>query len=115
MISGPKDLYPLAPLRLVFAMTTMLAMTAVLIGAMLGLRFKVLILVPANVIGSAATLGLGIAHSNSFWSTLLAIALAITALQIGYLGGTAIRFLIAAARVRKDLPRAMAIAQRPVR
>jgi hypothetical protein len=96
-------------------MMTMLAMTAMLIGAMLGLRFKVLILVPAIVIGSAATLGIGMAHSNSLWSILLAMALAITALQMGYFGGTIIRFIIVGARIRKDSPGIIAVAQRPAR
>ena len=96
-------------------MMTMLAMTAMLIGAMLGLRFKVLILVPAIVIGSAATLGIGMAHSNSLWSILLAMALAITALQMGYLGGAAIRFVSAGERVRKDAPGIIPAAQRSAR
>jgi hypothetical protein len=73
-------------------MMTMFAMTAALVGAMLGLRFKVLILVPAIIIGSAAAFGFGIAHSSSLWSILLAIAVTSTALQMGYLGGTVIRW-----------------------
>ena len=95
-------------------MMTMLAMTAMLIGALLGLRFKVLILVPAIIIGSA-TLGIGMAHSNSLWFTLLAMVLAITALQMGYLGGAVIRFVSAGARVRKDAPGIIPAAQRPAR
>ena len=96
-------------------MMTMLSMTAMLIGALLGLRFKVLILVPAIIIGSAATLGIGMAHSNSLWFTLLAMVLAITALQMGYLGGAVIRFINAGTRVRKDTPEVVATAQRPAR
>jgi hypothetical protein len=72
---------------------TLLVMPAMVIGAMLGLRFKVLILVPATVIGSAATLGAGMTHSNSLWSILLAMVLVISALQMGYLGGAVIRFV----------------------
>jgi hypothetical protein len=93
----------------------MLTMTAILTGAMLGLRFKVLILVPATVIGSAATLGAGMTHSNSLWSILLAIVLVISALQMGYLGGAVIRFVSAGARVRKDSPGIIAAVQRPAR
>ncbi len=54
-------------------MMTMLATTAILmlIGALLGQRFKVLILVPAIVIASAAILAFGMAHNNSVWSNLL--------------------------------------------
>jgi hypothetical protein len=96
-------------------MTLMLAITAMLIGAMLGLRFKVLVLVPANVIGSAATLGFGIMHSSSFWSALLVMALAITALQMGYIGGTAIRFAVVRPSKREGSSQGIAMAQRPAR
>ena len=95
-------------------MMTLLVMPAMLIGAMLGLRFKVLILVPAIVIGSAATLGAGMTHSNSLWSILLAMVLVISALQIGYLGGAVIRF-VSGARVHKDSPGIIAAVQRPPR
>jgi hypothetical protein len=76
------------------AMMTMLAMTAILIGAMLGLRFTAPILARAFVIGPAAALVVGLAYSDSLWSILLAMVLTITALQMGYLGGAAIRFII---------------------
>ena len=93
-------------------MMTMLAMTAMLIGAMLGMRFKVFILVPAIVTGSAAILGIGTAYNNSLWSILLSMVLAITALQMGYLGGAIIRFVSAVARVvRKDPPGIITAAQ----
>jgi hypothetical protein len=69
---------------------------------MLGLRFKVVILVPMITIGSAATLAIGIADGNSLWSVLLAMVVVITALQMGYLSGTIIRFSIAGARVHKE-------------
>ena len=80
------------PLRQIFIMMTMLALAAMLIGIVLGLRFKVSILAPAIFIGSAAVLGLTVANSNSLWTVLLAVALEITALQIGYVGGTFIRW-----------------------
>jgi hypothetical protein len=94
-------------------MLTMLATTAILIGALLGLRFKVLILVPAIVFSSAATLGIGMAHSSSVWLVAFAMVLAITALQMGYLAGAVIHFVIAG--MRKELPRMIAVAQTPVR
>jgi hypothetical protein len=106
---------PAGPLRQTTTMMTMCAMTAILIGAVLGLRFKVLILAPAIVFGSAATLGIGMAHSHSIWFVSLAIVLAITALQLGYLAGAVIRFVIAGIRVRKGLLGTIAVAQRPAR
>ena len=91
-------------------MMTMFTMTAVLIGALLGQRFKVLILFPAIVIGLATILGFGMAQNSNLSSTLLLMALTITALQMGYLGGAVIRFVAAGARVRRDS--LIAVAQR---
>ena len=96
-------------------MMTMFTMTAVLIGAVLGQRFKVLILAPAIVISLAVILAFAIAHHNNLWSTLLVMALITTALQIGYLGGIVTRFVIAAARVGRNSPRTIAVAQRSAR
>jgi hypothetical protein len=92
-----------------------LAMTAIIIGALLGQRFKVFILVPAIAIGSAATFGIGMAHNNSLWSIVLTMVLAMSALQMGYLGGVIIRFVSAGARVRKDSHGIIAAVQRPAR
>jgi hypothetical protein len=91
-------------------MMIMLTMIAILIGAILGSRFKVFVLVPATVIGSAVTLGAGMAYSESLWSVLLAMVLTTAALQIGYLAA----IVIAGARVSKDLPGPVAVAQRHV-
>lgn len=68
----------------------MLAMTVMLIGALLGLRFKVLILVPAVIVGSIITLWSGMAHHDSLQAILFVMAATSTALQFGYLGGTII-------------------------
>jgi hypothetical protein len=79
-----------------------LAIMAIIIGALLGQRFKVFVLVPAIAVGSATTFGIGMAHDNSLWSVLLAMVLAISALQMGYLGGIVIRFFGAGVQARKD-------------
>jgi hypothetical protein len=92
-----------------------LATTAIIIGALLGQRFKVFILVPAIAISSAATFGIGIAHNSSLWSILLATVLAISALQMGYLGGVIIRFVSAGVQVHKDSHGIIATVQRPAR
>jgi hypothetical protein len=89
-------------------MMIMLTMTAILIGALLGLRFKVFILLPATVIVLAVTLAAGMAYSGSLWSTLPAMVLATAALQIGYLTAT----VVAGTRVSKDSPGPVAVAQR---
>lgn len=90
--------------------TTMLAIAA--IGAILGLRFKVFVLVPAIVLSSVASCTIGIAHGNSLWSILLVVFFVATALQIGYFAGTAILFGVARVRARKLPSRVIAVAQR---
>ena len=86
-----------------------LALAAVLIGAILGLRFKILALVPAILFGSASTLSIGIAYGNGVWPVLLAVVLAVTMLQIGYLGGALANSAITVARVRKASPGNVAV------
>ena len=68
----------------------MLLVTIMLAGALLGLRFKVFVLVPAIIVCSAATFCDGTAHHDNLWSISLMTALAIAVLQLGYLGGTII-------------------------
>ena len=93
-------------------MITTLVTTAALIGAILGLRFKVLILVPAFVISSVAIFGIGIAHGDNLSSILLTAFFAITALQMGYLAGALICSIVVKTRARKDLSGVIAVAQR---
>jgi hypothetical protein len=93
----------------------MLAITAMLIGAVLGLRFTVIILFPAIIIGSAATFAIGMARSDSLLSVLLAIVMAMTMLQMGYLGGTFIRLGIAGHASKRIRPKTITVAQRPAR
>ena len=96
-------------------MMTMFTAAALLIGTILGLRFKVLILVPSIAIGSTATLGAGMAFDNSHWTILLAPVLVIIALQIGYFVGALIRSVSAEAQARKDSPDMAAAVHRSVR
>jgi hypothetical protein len=79
------------------------ATATTLIGTLLGLRFKVLILVPAIALCSPVTLAIGLAHNDSVWFILFDTVLAATTLQVGYLTGAIIRFAITAMCLRKDL------------
>ena len=78
-----------------FAMMPMIAIVT-LIGAMLGLRFKVFVLLPATVLSVLAIVSAGIAHSESHWSTLVTASFVIAALQVGYLAGSGVAVLVAA-------------------
>lgn len=64
-----------------------LAMLCICIGAVLGARFKILILVPAIGLGCAAVLAAGIARGDGAMAILVAVVVASSGLQIGYLCG----------------------------
>jgi hypothetical protein len=71
---------------------TMLETNLILIGSLLGLRFKVLILVPIIVVGLATANWIGISQHDSVASILFATAVNTTVLQLGYLAGTIIHW-----------------------
>ena len=68
-----------------------LAIISVLVGIALGLRYKVLILVPAVTVAMLLAIIIGIAHADRFWSIILAMVILGTAVQFGYLAGIVMR------------------------
>jgi len=75
-----------------------LAICGLLVGAVFGLRFKVLVLLPVTIVG-AVWVGLG----SLVWglpavTSLIAVTVFSLALQGGYLFGSALRFTLAASR-----------------
>src|SRR5215813_7161032 len=91
---------------------TVLAVASLLIGTFLGTRFKVLVLVPAIVIGMAISVGVSLAQGGQLWWVIVLVAyLTGTALQIGYLAGSALACVFAR-RGRKDAGELVAAAQR---
>jgi hypothetical protein len=94
----------------------MLAILSLLAGMVLGQRFKVLILIPAIAASLIVAVAAGIARADDIWSIVMMAVLAATSLQIGYLGGTAIRVMIVATRAsrrRHASLQASATVQRP--
>jgi hypothetical protein len=79
----------------------MLIIVSTLVGAVLGMRFRVFILVPAIVVGCLAAICGHVAFRVGLGATFAAVALIAVGLQIGYLGGIATRFVIAATRVAR--------------
>jgi len=79
-------------------MTFELAIISVLAGITLGLRYRVLILVPAVMIAMIFAVIVGIAQADRFWSIILAMVIFGTAVQIGYLAGTVLRVAIESIR-----------------
>jgi len=77
---------------------SMLILLVFLLGAVLGMRFKVLILIPAIAFALIAILVGGVARGDSVSAILVAVVLASICLQIGYLSGIATRYSIALAR-----------------
>jgi hypothetical protein len=77
---------------------TIFLVTGAIIGILLGLRFKVLVLVPASVLATVVIILSGIGHELSV--TVLTLVGTLVALQMGYLAGSVLRFL-----ARSYLPR----------
>jgi len=77
-----------------------LAIACFLIGTLLGLRFRVLILVPTTLIGSLLVVGIAIGSGSSAWRAVVVAIMAATSLQIGYLGGAAASLLATASELR---------------
>jgi hypothetical protein len=71
-----------------------LAFINVLAGIVLGLRYRVVILVPAVSLVVTFALIVGIARGDHLWSIILAMVIVGTAIQLGYLIGIAIRAAI---------------------
>jgi hypothetical protein len=71
---------------------------SLLVGMVLGQRFKVLAVVPAMAASLLVSIGVGIAYSEGLGRTVLLAALAVASVQIGYLVGVAIRYSLAATR-----------------
>lgn len=77
-----------------------LAICCSLIGAMLGLRFKVLILVPATMFGILFIVGIALSAGSSVWWAAVVTVMAATSLHIGYLSGAATGLLVTASDLR---------------
>lgn len=67
---------------------TISIIVSVLAGMAMGLRFKVLMIVPGFVIAALSTAAIGIAQGEHSWAILSAIALGAVGMQVGYLCGT---------------------------
>jgi hypothetical protein len=72
-----------------------------LAGAALGLRFKVMILVPALTLTMLFAAMVGVARGDKFWSIAVAMILLGTAIQVGYLAGSLVRPKIAPVRAQR--------------
>ena len=69
------------------------------IGAALGLRFRILVLLPVMLLGLFVGTAFGLAQGTTIWSIMLTNVIGATCLQIGYLGGTLLKFLVFTGRL----------------
>jgi hypothetical protein len=75
----------------------LLSIFCILIGALLGLKFRVLVLVPATAICMFLVLLVELySGAGAGWSVIYAV-IAAALLQVGYLGGVATGFFVAEA------------------
>jgi len=64
-----------------------LILIGILVGAVLGLRFKVFVLVPVICIGLAIVAVDGVARGDDPWLLAISMIVIATSLQVGYFGG----------------------------
>jgi hypothetical protein len=83
---------------------TMLMISGTLLGAVLGLRFKVLVLLPAIIIGTVSLAAVAFLHGNAVSTTAFAMMAWALALQFGYLTGLFTRFVLAVSRSPRLVP-----------
>jgi hypothetical protein len=78
-----------------------LFLLSALVGAVLGMRLRVLILIPVTGFAFVAIAGIGVARGEA--PSLISIAMAFVAisLQVGYLVGSTTRFVMAASRISR--------------
>ena len=81
---------------------SMLIFSAFLLGAALGMRFKVFILIPVAAFALIAIVAASIAHGNSVSGTLIAGVLTLCCLQIGYISGVVTRYSLTQARAERQ-------------
>jgi ABC-type amino acid transport system permease subunit len=93
--------------------TAMFAITAFLIGAILGLRFKVFMLIPAAIVSLAVIAGIGFASGNSTGYIMFVAFLGLTALQFGYVTGGVLGSFAGKPRGEKDPGEIAAVVQLP--
>ena len=92
---------------------TVVLLVCVFVGAVLGQRFKVLILLPAMLPTVAfATIVVAVQGATA-WHILAAALLAATSLQIGYIAGIGVRHFTIVERASRLRPRRLAVSTSP--
>src|ERR1700674_24683 len=74
-----------------------LSIVSLLVGAVLGQHFRVMVLIPATVALLVIAVATGITQAQTAWSIVLMVATSATGMQIGYFIGIGIRHVLAVA------------------
>lgn len=82
----------------------MLSIISLLVGAVLGLRFKIAVLVPAVAIVLVISIVAGFAQSYTGWSIVLMAAAGSASLQVGYIMGLVVHQVLEAALPSRSAP-----------
>jgi hypothetical protein len=91
-----------------------LAIIYALIGAVLGLRFKVMVLVPTIAI-TVLVIAIGnFGFGTGFGMAVIETVIAVTLVQVGYLCGAAIRLFLASSQSAEVRHAPTAAASRPI-
>jgi hypothetical protein len=90
-----------------------LLLISLLLGMVLGQRFKVLVLLPAMVFLLLVAIGVGMANAQGLGPTALMAVGALASLQVGYLAGVGVRYLLTGTRSAKR--RSVKLGAQPVR
>jgi len=72
-----------------------------LVGLVLGQRFKVLVLVPAIALVGVFSIAVGVTRADAYWPIVFMAVVATVCLQIGYLLGIGVRSLLVGVRANR--------------
>lgn len=86
-------------LRAEVSKVEIVALTMLGIGSALGLRFRIFVLLPVILLVLLVCTAFGLAQGTTIWSIMLTNVVGATCLQIGYLGGALLKFLIFTGRL----------------
>ena len=82
----------------------MIALCSSLIGAVLGTRLRVLVLLPVMAFGLALVVAVAAINGSTATSAIVAASVLAVCLQLGYVGGLLTRLCMTAARLPTERP-----------
>jgi hypothetical protein len=91
---------------------SMFAVSGLLLGALIGLRFTVVALIPALLASAAIAGGDLMLGGTAFWPTVAAFGVLGAGLQIGYLAGAGFDFSLEWSRPRRQAARIFGVFNR---